>query len=70
MEEYSKEERRNNSEGNLVEILKIIAAFNRSEIGPISKPLERLIREIVHSIEHSLPQARGNIKKSISFSSP
>ncbi len=39
LEEYTKEERKNNEEVNIGEVLKIIGAFNRSEIAPISKPL-------------------------------
>lgn len=36
----------------------MIQAFNRSEIKAISKPLERLIRDIVDSIRRSLPDKR------------
>ena len=43
LEEYVKEERRNHSVANLIEIVKIIGAFNRSEIAPISNPLEGLV---------------------------
>lgn len=72
MSEYVKEERRNNSEANLNEIIKIIGAFNRSEIAPISKPLEKLIGEIVNSIQSSLPQTqiKSILKKSITIESP
>jgi translation initiation factor 2 gamma subunit (eIF-2gamma) len=78
VEEYVNEERRNNNEVNLGEIIKIICAFNRSEIAPISKPLEKLIDEIVSSIQYSLPipqpqpqpQIKSILKKSSSFDSP
>lgn len=72
LDEYVREERRNHTEANLPEIIKIIGAFNRSEIAPISKPLEHLIAQIVASIQSSLPQPqlKSILKKSISFDSP
>ena len=55
LEEYVREQRRNNDKVDLGELIKLIAAFNRSEIGKFSRPLEQLIGEIIRTIQVALP---------------
>ena len=70
LREFAREERKEGKHPSNEQILHLIKAFNKSEIGPISKELQQLINSILDSIEETICPGEDSRPSSSSSSQP